>query len=391
MLPVTGPKLARWRVMRGRLFLSGLVMGLLCAQATVMAQDNPPGAGFGVEANLIAGKIIKHTVNFKGPVPALSSGAEINFLQRTYGRKPWHIRRGFPVLGFGIAYTNYGIDSIYGKCISIYPNVQFTLARRGRLEWTIRTGFGGGFVTRHYERVPRWDTLNNAVGSHLNNFTIFVTDLRYRASDRLELQLGANFTHISNAAFRQPNLGVNMYGGHVGIRYYPVTARVKHSEEVPPKLPNRWLAQAKLGLTATESGLADGPLYPVYLASAYASRRWRSDNKLLLGFDYSYHAKIYAFLRNNEILPGEERRNSWKGSVFVGNEFLFGHIGVVLQVGYYLKDAYLRLSPVYQKLGGNFYLVQKEQGLLKELFVTGLLKTHLTQAELAEFGVGFGF
>lgn len=357
----------------------------------VVAQDNKPWAGFAVETNVIGGKVLKHTQKFRAPVPALSTGIDINFVHRTAGKRAWQRNRNFPVIGFGFTYTNYGIDSIYGQSFAVYPNIEFPIIRKNNFEWTIRAGYGGGYVTRSYERAPSWDTFNTAIGSRLNNFTQFMTDLRYRASEHLELQLGANFSHISNAAFRQPNLGVNLYGGHIGLRYYPVTNRVIKNEYHDAPLSNRWLIQTKLGLTATESGFTDGPLYPVYLGSVFVSRRWKSYNKMMAGFDYSYHNKIYAFLRNNEIHPGDEKKHSWKGSVFVGNEFLFGRVGVLLQVGFYVKEAYLRLSPVYQKLGSNYYIIQNEHGFCKELFVFGLLKTHLTQAELAEFGVGFGF
>ena len=46
---------------------------------------------------------------------------------------------------------------------------------------------------------------------------------------------------------------------------------------------------------------------------------------------------------------------------------------------------------VYEKIGGNLYLVQREHGPIKEFFLCGYLKTHLSVAELAEFGFGMGF
>jgi hypothetical protein len=132
-------------------------------------------------------------------------------------------------------------------------------------------------------------------------------------------------------------------------------------------------------------------LYPVYLLSAYASHRYRGKNKIFAGVDYSYHKGIYAFLRNNEIFPGEERSHSWKSSVFVGNEFLVGKMGIMVQMGFYIKEAALKEDPYYQKLGSNIYLLQKESGVLKEMSLAVLLKTHKFLAELVEVGLGFGF
>lgn len=354
------------------------------------AQSYTPGAGFGIESNIMAGKLIRHTQKMKGPIPDLSTAFEVNFVQQTDGRKVWQQRRHYPVWGFGFTYTNYGIDSIYGQCIAMYPNLQFPVIRTRNFEWTIRAGFGIGYVTRRYERFPDYDTLNTAIGSHVNNFTLFSTDFRYHANEHLDVQAGFNFSHVSNAALKQPNLGLNMYGAHIGIRYFPVTSRPERITRKLDPLKNRWLVQARGSMAFTGSGTVNGPMYPIYIGAVFASRRWRSNNKMYAGIDYSYHSNIEAFLRNNEIYPGEEKANSWKSAVFVGNEFLFGRVGIVLQVGYYIKEAGLRLDPYYQKLGGNFYILQQESGVFKEIFLSALLKTHKTQAELAEVGVGIG-
>ena len=52
------------------------------------AQQNKPGAGFGIEANFMAGKVLKHSEKFRAPVPELSTAAEVNFVQQTDGRPP---------------------------------------------------------------------------------------------------------------------------------------------------------------------------------------------------------------------------------------------------------------------------------------------------------------
>ncbi len=372
--------------------LKGIIVVAVCFVTSArLSAQNAPSAGFGIEANILAGKVIKHTAKFKAPVPDLSTAFDLNFVQKTWGKKPWHQRRGYPVAGFGIGYTNYGIDSIYGRSVSVYPNIQFPLITGKKIEWTFRVGFGLAYTTRHYERGPIWDTLNTAIGSHFNNYTLFMTDLRYHVNKHLDIQLGANFSHMSNAAYKQPNLGINMYGAHIGIRYFPVTSTPEKIQRKLIPVKNRWLVQARIGLSLSEAGYTDGPSYPIYLASVYASRRWRGKNKMFAGIDYSYHKKIEAFLKNNEIFPGEEKKHSYKSAVFVGNEFMFGRVGILLQVGYYIKDAALKLDPYYEKLGGNLYLVQKEKGILKETFLSILLKTHKTQAELVEVGLGVGF
>lgn len=367
-----------------------ILLPCLLIFAIIPAFSQNKWEGSGIETNLMYGKVFSHTKKFIKQLPDHSSILEINYVKQTNGRKAWEQRRHYPLVGFAFMYTNYGIDSIYGRCFSLIPNLQIPLIRGKNIEWTMKAGFGLGYVTKRYERYPGWDTFNTAIGSRMNNNTYFMTDVRYHINKHWDIQAGFNFTHLSNAAYRQPNLGINMYGAHIGARFFPVTSSPEKIMEKREPLKNRWLAQARVGLSATETGPGDGPLYPIYMASAYASKRYGSKNKIIAGIDYSYHSNIYAFLRNNEISVGDEKANSWKSAIFAGHEFLIGRVGILFQLGFYIKNPVVK-DVLYEKLGGNFYIIQQEKGILKELFVSGLLKTHKEQAELVEVGLGVGF
>jgi len=365
---------------------------LILAVAAVEAQVNKPLAGFCIETNAMTGKVIKHTEKFRLPVPDQSTALDVNLQWKTYGKKQWHQRRRYPIIGIAFAYTNYGIDSLYGRCYSIYPNIEIPIITGNKIEWTVRIGNGAGYVSRKYQRRTPVDTLNNAISSHINDYASFLTDVRYRVSDNWEIQTGLNFSHISNASYRQPNLGINMWGGHIGLKYYPVTSKPVNIHHQLANMPNRWLAQFRLTMAYNQSNAPLGPSYPIYLATIMASKRWISKNKLFFGLDYSYHQQIYAFLRNNSFVePGTEYQNSYKTAVLAGNEFLLGRLGVVLQTGYYLRQAYQTQGKFYQKIGGNYYLTQREHGPIKEAYLCAFLKTHISTAELAEFGFGMSF
>ena len=381
--------------MRFRYYKYSLMLLCFSVALNTWAQEgapaNEPWAGFGVIVNPFVGKVYKHEEKFHLPIPELSYGTDVDFVIHTYGKKPWHQLRKFPTIGVGVTYTNYGIDSVYGQCIGLYPNIILPLVRGEKLEWTLRLGDGVGYVTKHFRRSAPVDTINAAIGSHINDFAYFSTDLSYHINQHWDVQLGAHFTHISDASHDKPNLGVNLYGGHVGLSYFPVTSKPKAIRQKLTPLRNRILVQGRLSMAVVSANSPGGPHYPVYLASGYASRRWKSKNKMFLGLDYSYHSDVSAFLKSIEVYPGKEAQHSWKSAVFFGNEFLFGRLGIVMQVGVYIKQAELIQDPYYEKIGGHYYLLQKEHGPLKEFFISAFLKTHKTVAELGEFGFGFGF
>src|SRR5690606_19875199 len=146
---------------------------------------------------------------------------------------------------------------------SIYSNLQIPILRYKNFEWTFKVAFGLGYVTRLYERAPSFDTINTVIGSGFNNFSLFATDIRYRVNQHLDVQIGGSFSHTSNAAFRTPNLGINTYGAHIGIRYFPTASQPEKIKKELAPLKNRWMGHVRIGLAAREAPAPDGPMYPI--------------------------------------------------------------------------------------------------------------------------------
>lgn len=352
--------------------------------------QQPAWTGVGIETNFMVGKMIKHTENFSGTFPPQCYSFELNVVKKTYGQKDWQQRRHYPQVGVGLYYNNYNKPDVYGQALGIFPNIQFDIIRGRAIEWTVRVGMGICYYTKPYQRLNPVNTENVAIGGHWNNISPFSTDLRWKINKHWDLQAGINFSHVSNASFQKPNLGINLYGAHIGVRYFPVTAYPEMIKRNLTPLSNRWLIQARAGMAFVEDEPADGPLNPVYIGAVYVSKRYWSMNKLYAGIDYYYHSATYARLKTQEDFRGSEYLRSTQYSLFLGHEFLIGRLGLLLQTGYYLHKKDEQTANFYQKLGGNFYLVQREKGPFKEVFLSAILKTHGFTAELFEMGVGVG-
>lgn len=367
-----------------------LLFLFMCHSCVSIAQELKPWDGVAIEGNVFAGGLLRHSQKITTEMPALTLAAELNLVKHLYGQKSWHQERNYPQVGLGLMILDYGKPEVFGYAIGVYPNIQFPLIKRNNWEWTIRVGFGFCYVTKPFERFPNPNLENTAIGGHLNNISPFNTDWRIRLNKHLDLQAGLSFVHVSNAAFQQPNLGLNMWSAHIGARYFPVGRRGTVIKHEPVPKPNRWLLQARAGIAFTDSWPGNGPRYPSYIGSLYASKRYWGKNKAFAGVDLHYHSSMYVFLKSIE----EDTDMHWAATqvaVFAGNEFLYRNVGLMFQVGYYLHRTHDQPEFLYQKLGCNFYVLQQEKGPLKELYFSALLKTHLFVAELFEMGIGFGF
>src|SRR5690606_21426859 len=224
--------------------------------------------------------------------------------------------------------------------IGVYPNITLPLVRTGKLELSFRAGMGVGYFTRPSARTPVPNLKNVAIRGHFNNVSPFSMDARIALNRHWDVQAGFNFAQVSNAAFQQPNLGINIWGAHLGMRYFPVTSDPEKIRRTPARLSNRWLWQARIGMAFVERQPANGPLYPVYMGALFASKRYLSKNKVSFGLDYAYQTDMYVFLKSIGAYPGNEKAYAYQLAAFAGHEFVYGRVGLLFQLGVYLKEPY---------------------------------------------------
>ncbi len=343
--------------------------------------------GVALGANYMGGKIFLHTPKIHVTEPSYSSGLELSYRKQTTGTKDWHQRFGFPEVGVNVFLSKYG-SALLGDAIGVYPSIQFRILSLHKAYWYGKFGGGIGYVSKHWERTPAADSMNNIVGSAVNNFTMFQTGIRFLISNYWTGQVGLHFYHLSNAAARSPNYGINTYGLHVGLNFHPqqVVRQFESRSLTPFKNPLNLCLSSTIAFA--EDKTPDGPLYPVFTGTVSAYKMYRNKSRILLGADaiYSYHTR--ALIHDGYQMKGSKYLSPWQYTAFLGHEFLFGKIGFPLIAGAYLNRP-VGGKKIYQKLGMNYHFYSNKEMIVKDAFLSLILKTHLVQAQYAELGFGF--
>lgn len=363
-----------------------LILILLCGHAFA-GTDSLKNYSYGV--NYLGGKIYLHTPKIYVAAPPYSQALEFNFNKQTLGNAYWQQRFGFPETGLSVCVAHYG-SPLIGWAAGLYPTIQFRIINFGKGYWYWKLGGGIGIASKSWKRTPPEDSINNIIGSTVNNFTMIQTGIRYQIATNWTIQAGLHFFHVSNAGMRKPNFGINTTGGFVGVNYHP-KGFVNHFEKAdqrPYKNPLNFGIQAACSFA--EAKIANGPMYPTYGLSAFAAKMYRGKSRFALGVDLTYVSRLYAHYKTNFQYPGSERAHAWIGSVFMANEFVFGKIGLPLQLGYYLNRP-AGGYPIYEKLGINWHFYRHPDKRIKDLYLSTQLKTHYATADYAEFGVGLLF
>ena len=359
----------------------------------IIAQNSK---GFSIEMNSHFGKIIKHTPKLLFTPPPLSTGIEIHVNKQLYGQKEWHQWQRYPSVGASFFYFNLGNKDVFGTAYGICPtlNLKFLNSKilpKGHVRGYFQIGSGLAYLTTHYDFLT--NPTNNAVGSKLNNITHIKIELEKTLSQHWKVQGGLSFTHFSNGSSQTPNYGINIPAANLGLIYCPNP--VDSADYIRHNLsskPNRRLGVSMhTELAFTETSIAGGPRYPVYIASVAGVYHINKVNRLMIGLEYEQNKNIYAFaLQSTHAMTRDEAfRQASRYSIYFADELMYGRVSILLQIGIYVaKDKSLFIPDSwYDKLGLRWYF--PPIGRPATQFYAGIyLKSHRISAEYLAIGGG---
>ena len=359
---------------------------LLLLPIAAQAQNDSTKLSFGV--NYLGGKLLIHTPKIHLKAPPYSQAMEFSYAKQTTGNAHWQQRFGFPETALNFCIAANG-SSLIGTSFGFYPSIQFRIISHKKAYWFFKIGGGIGVNNKSWQRTPP-DSMNNILGSKVNNFTMIQTGLRYKLNRQFSLQGGLHFYHVSNAATRTPNYGINTIGGFLGLHYHPNGNAFQIEKKNWPKLKNPLNLGVKLATAFAESKTPNGPIYPYYHISIFGAKMYRNKSRAIVGLDATYSSELYSAFKNTYNHIGREREAAIIYSAFVAHEFVFGKIGFPLQLGFYINRPGGGRSR-YQKLGINYHFYQNKDRTIKDMFILTQLFTENVNAQYAEFGLGFMF
>jgi len=366
-----------------------IILGLCCFLIPSTGQR----PGFSWDFGTDQGRIFRHTPKIAFAIPDHTWGFGLNFQYQSYGREAWQQHHGYPLMGYGLQYFNFGDAEVLGHAVSFFPNITLKLVDRPRWMIHFRVGSGIAWLNRTWDRIENPD--NNSIGSRFNNTTCFRLVAGVDLAPRWTLFAGGSFSHFSNGAVQMPNLGINVPAVSVSLRYTPEPVQQAHyiKWEEPKRPAGRWGGQGYFTLAYKETGLPGAAKWPVYLGSASGIYRISKVQNLQAGLEIEYYKSVYVF--SLHVIAAHNAReagqNATRYGFFLANEWQFGNTGVLVQAGYYLnRKNYLVPFPVYNKLGLRYYLPPLP-GLSAQFYAGVYMKSHLITADYISLGIGVRF
>ena len=348
---------------------------------------------FALESALHYGVVWKHTPKLTTRTGEPLWGQEIGIRVQTAGGRDWHQWQRYPVFGVSALHIHLGEGS-HGEGYGLVPHLSVPIFRAGWFTAFFRLGTGLAWIARPYDYFG--NPGQNAVSSHWNNLTQFRLGGEARLGDHLRLNAGAALTHFSNGGTSLPNYGINLPSGYLGLAWSPKPVREAdfRPAQGEKRAQRRFGGLLQTGLAVIEYGIFDGPKYPVWAGAASGCFYLNKVNRAHLGVDYEFNRAVYEYGLHLGVFEEEKeaRRHATRLAVFVADEFLFGAVGVQLQMGCYVGrrfNDYL-LKKYYSKLTLRAYTPPLFRTTLQpHLGIT--LKAHGTTAEYISLNTGLAF
>lgn len=379
-------------------------------------------------AQTIGGYIVPLSKNLKNIAPNPTLGGELSIEFPSWNKYSWQQYLGDPTLGVGFVGLDLGNSKVLGQAFALYPYLLIDIIKTPHFKLDWKVGAGMSFFNKTYNRVfdefgnnPEWSyygpTCNNLIGSIINVYLTTAAHFNFYIKDGWAVHTDLGYMHMSNGSILQPNGGINILYAAIGASYKLEKEKSSNTNNTTKKfsnLPHRW----SLNITASggyrelyymdNKGYAVGSLH---IGTTYNICNWYAlGGSLDVFYDGVFNRQGAGYKEHTSFgrytILNDDISNKFRIATSFNNEFKIGRITAILDWGVYLYDP-IRLA--YTDTNSNKYTkrallyrynIEKEDGwnyfrlgvrcrVLENLYLQTAVKTHLTKAEMVEWGIGY--
>jgi hypothetical protein len=250
------------------------------------------------------------------------------------------------------------------------------LQKNSRFEFTGKVGTGLAYGTKVFDQ--QMNPKNMVISTHFNSLVCFGVQYRYFLQN-FHVVGGIDMTHMSNAATRMPNLGINLPYLSLGLgKTFNKNEEVEKPEEI---LELRTWKFNLLGIISfKEIYPVGGKKYPVFALTIFGKRYFTNKSGMEAGIDLIYKTSIVDDNKNID----KSKKDIGQLGLYSAYVVPLNRLNFIVGMGVYAYDNYLVADRLYHRIGLRYQAHDK-------ILVNLTLKSHWGRADYAEFGLGYTF
>ncbi len=308
-------------------------------------------------------------------------GVDFSYFKEVTGKKSWHSIYNSPKIGLGFYYSNLGNSQILGNAIGIHSAIFFPFIKNQKHQFGLNLKLGVARISKPFDLIINPE--NIALSSYIN--CLAIAGLQYNYTfDKLSIGAKLELTHLSNAALKAPNLGVNMYQTSIVLGYNFSKNKMKleliNSEKSFENTKNKnylyflgFIGQKQLsnhlGINYKVSGgtLAYQHIFSLPIGFEIGLDLMKNNSDVQLILDKGYMVE-----------------NVYKSGAYVGYVLTLEKLQFLVLMGTYIHDQFNLNDKIYHRVGMRYTL-------LNRFVLNCTLKSHWGNADYLELGLGLRF
>lgn len=350
---------------------------ILAAQDTSMLQKDSRQRVYGF--NLHSGAVLVHNHDVQSIENAKPKGFSFDLSKQSVDSPSYAYCRTYIRKGFSFSYYDLGTSILGSGFIGSYF-LEPVYRIGNHFQFQFRGDMGLGYFTKPFDSIT--NPKNNNYSLPITPYLHVSAGFGIHFGKKLILQGNANFNHMSNGNYKEPNAGLNWSTFSAALLYYPDNNHLPRYKK-PPRY--RWSEQ-KAGLDA---GLMFVPKQGYhrkwkttrnYMAGLFlvATKKVSRISGLSLGTEMYYNKFVDA-----PGVPADNSKPATLAGVYAGHEFLFNKITFSQQYGRFITNypAFYK-TPFYHRWGLRYKLN-------KHLYAGFNMKVHKFTADFIDLRIQY--
>lgn len=367
--------------------------------------------GFSFRVQSVMGQYLGPSGNIVEIDPNAPTGLNFGIEYPSARQRPWQQYLNDPTVGLGMSYLNLGND-VMGEAVALYPYIMIDALDTDYFQLRLKVAAGLTAVNGHYKATVNQEIPNKTFGSLINSYLNAGLGLDIPLSRNLSLNGEFGFTHISNGRTVEPNKGVNILYGGVGL-----VATLNPEEEQVKKpikfedLPYKWSLNITAAAGAQNADMTDDRKFFIstfHVGGVYSLTNWYGVG---VGMDVFYNDAIGNETNRGLFCTDHDYTSAEKTRVGLGlnNEIRFGDMVALVDWGVYVinpsrhyynhthdTQGHDSKLPLFYKTNGPgsqecFHYIRfgVKYRIWDNWHLQALAKTHRHICEYIEFGLNY--
>lgn len=339
---------------------------------------------YSLSLHYLTGEMVPHS-DYTKPLKANVNGVQIDALWKLRLDQVSEISSRSnvsytPKIGASIIFLNNGLAVTgYQLGTGITLGAEISTKHEWLLNWYLTHGLS--YVSEKYDTFTK--PINFAIGSNINFLAQLKVEAQYNLLPNFSIGIGANLTHVSNANFAKPNVGLNSIHANIGIVYFP--NEIYNTERSSFYLHKKRYYTSPFSIGMRYAIREHTIEYPTSLSAVVTDIQYRiqkSANHIWdVGFDLfsDDNYKFDKYGKSNDIVYLDQ----WELGLKFGHQYVFGRVGLRTDLGIYLFRPIISEKPAfYNCIGIDYRLNQNWVARTR-------LKAHLNVADYMECGLSY--